>query len=73
MGTRGKGANGGMITAFLISLGLKGGEGMEGKLAGLGLKNILILTIIIWILTVVTKTVLTKHPINGVTEIIQAV
>lgn len=46
---------------------------MEGKLAGLGLKNIVILWMIFVILTVLAKTVLTKHPIQGVTEIVQAV
>ena len=43
------------------------------KFAGLGLKNILVLWLIFILLTVMAKAILTKHPVPGVTEIVQAV
>jgi len=43
------------------------------KFAGLGLKNILILWLLIMILTVIAKVVLTKHPVAGLSEVVQAV
>ncbi|MCU5087561.1 hypothetical protein OCA23_30330 [Bacillus cereus] len=46
---------------------------MEGKFAGIGLKNLVILWLLLTILTVMAKVVLTKHPVPGLSEVVQAV
>lgn len=46
---------------------------MEGKFLGLGLKNIVMLWLVFVVLTVMAKTIFTKYPVKGVSEIIQAV
>jgi hypothetical protein len=43
------------------------------KFAGLGLKNMVITAIFTMLFIVLMKTVVTKHPIPGVTEIVTAV
>lgn len=43
------------------------------KFAGLGLKNLVIVSLFVMMMIVVLKTVLTKHPVKGVSEIVQAV
>lgn len=43
------------------------------KMAGLGLKNLVLVTLFVIVGIVVLKTVLTKHPIKGVSEVVQAV
>lgn len=43
------------------------------RLGGVGLKNLIVILIFVIIGIVVLKTVLTKHPVKGVTEIIQNV
>lgn len=62
-----------MITALILSMfSLKGGEQVE-KFAGLGLKNLIVVLLFVIVGIVVLKTVLTKHPIPGVSEVVQAV
>lgn len=46
---------------------------MEGNFLGLGLKNIFGLFLLFMVLIVVMKVVLTKHPVPGVSEVVQAV
>lgn len=47
---------------------------MDGiKFAGIGLKNILVIWLIIIILTVMAKVVFTKYQVPGVSEVVQAV
>lgn len=47
---------------------------MEGiKFAGIGLKNILVIWLIIIILTVMAKVIFTKYQVPGVSEVVQAV
>ena len=41
---------------------------MPQKLAGLGLKNLILVTFFVIIAIVVLKTILTKHPVKGVSE-----
>lgn len=43
------------------------------KLAGLGLKNLVLVTLFVIVAIVILKTVMTKHPVKGVSEVIQAV
>jgi hypothetical protein len=43
------------------------------KFAGLGLKNVLVLWVIFIVLTVMAKTVLTKHHVSGLSEFVQSV
>ncbi|MGG1343880.1 hypothetical protein ABE244_25650 [Bacillus toyonensis] len=43
------------------------------KFAGVGLKNIIILWLFTMILTVIAKVVLTKHPVPGLSEVVQTV
>lgn len=43
------------------------------KFLGLGLKNLFGVLIFIMIGIVITKTILTKYPVKGVSEIVQAV
>lgn len=45
---------------------------MDVKFAGIGLKNILVIWMIILILTVLAKVVFTKYPVPGVSEVVQA-
>ena len=42
------------------------------KFAGLGLKNIVVLWIVLALITLMMKTVLTKHPVSGLSEAVQA-
>ncbi|WP_179865938.1 hypothetical protein [Bacillus wiedmannii] len=46
---------------------------MEGKFAGIGMKNILAIWFLFIILTVMAKVILTKYPIKGISEVIQTV
>jgi len=46
---------------------------VEGKFAGVGLKNILVLWMLFVLLTVMAKAILTKHPVRGLSEVVQAV
>lgn len=46
---------------------------MEGKLFGLGLGNIFGLFIAFVVMIVVTKVVLTKHPVKGVSDFVNVV
>lgn len=47
---------------------------MDGiKFAGIGLKNILVIWLIIIILTVMAKVIFTKYQVPGVSEVVQAV
>lgn len=43
------------------------------KIAGLGLKNLVLVALFTMIFIVILKTVLTKHPVKGVSEVVQAV
>lgn len=43
------------------------------KFAGIGLKNILVIWLIILVLTVMAKVVFTKYQVPGVSEVVQAV
>jgi hypothetical protein len=43
------------------------------KFAGIGLKNILVIWLLIIVLTVMAKVVFTKHHVPGVSEVVQAV
>lgn len=43
------------------------------KFLGLGLKNLIGVLLFVIIGIVVLKTVLTKHPVKGVSEVVQAV
>jgi hypothetical protein len=51
---------------------MKGGETMD-KLAGVGLKNMIVIALFTMIFIVVSKTILTKHPVKGISEVVQAV
>ena len=44
-----------------------------GKFGGVGLKNMVVIALFTMIIIVVMKTVLTKHPVKGVSEVVQAV
>lgn len=46
---------------------------MGDKLAGVGLQNIFILWILLMLMTVAAKVIITKYPVKGLSEIIQAV
>ncbi|MEB8702224.1 hypothetical protein P4H21_15810 [Bacillus cereus] len=46
---------------------------MESKFAGVGLKNIIVLWLMFVLLTVMAKAILTKHPVRGLSEVVQAV
>ena len=43
------------------------------KFAGVGLKNVLIIWLLIMVLTVIAKVVLTKRPVKGLSEFVQTV
>lgn len=43
------------------------------KLAGLGIKNLVLVSVFVIIFIVIMKTILTKHHVNGVSEFVQAV
>ena len=43
------------------------------KFAGVGLLNAVLIAFITMLVIVATKTVLTKYPVNGLSEIVQAV
>ncbi len=43
------------------------------KIAGLGLKNLVLVALFTIVAIVVLKTILTKHPIKGISEVVQAV
>jgi len=51
---------------------LKGGDTLE-KFAGVGLKNMIVIGLFTMIMIVVLKVVITKHPVKGVSEIVNAV
>ena len=53
--------------------GGKEGKTLNEKFLGLGLTKILGLWLCLVLLTVGAKTVLTKHPVPGLSEIIQAI
>jgi hypothetical protein len=46
---------------------------MGDKLAGVGLQNIFVLWILLMLMTVAAKVIVTKYPIKGLSEIVQAV
>ncbi|WP_186292124.1 MULTISPECIES: hypothetical protein [Bacillus] len=46
---------------------------MEGKFAGIGLKNILAIFFLFIVFIVVAKVIFTKYPIKGISEVIQTV
>jgi hypothetical protein len=46
---------------------------MEGKLLGLGLKNIFGLFLLFALMTLIIKVVMVKKPVPGVTEIAQLI
>jgi hypothetical protein len=46
---------------------------MGDKLAGVGLQNIFVLWILLLLMTVAAKVIVTKYPVKGLSEIIQAV
>jgi len=46
---------------------------MEGNFMGLGLKNLFGVALFTIFVIVLLKVVLTKHPIKGVSEVVQAV
>ncbi|MGE6604864.1 hypothetical protein ACQKEY_24610 [Lysinibacillus fusiformis] len=43
------------------------------KFAGVGLKNMIVIGLFTMIMIVVLKVVITKHPVKGVSEIVNAV
>ena len=43
------------------------------KLMGVGLKNAVLLTLFAIVMIVMLKTVLVKHPVPGITEVVSAV
>ncbi len=43
------------------------------KFAGVGLKNMIVIALFTMMVIVVTKVIVTKHPINGVTQLVNAV
>jgi hypothetical protein len=46
---------------------------MGDKLAGVGLQNIFVLWILLMLMTVAAKVIVTKYPVKGLSEIVQAV
>ncbi|MCC3289159.1 MULTISPECIES: hypothetical protein [Bacillus] len=46
---------------------------MEGKFAGVGMKNLIVLWLIIIMFTVMAKVIFTKYPVPGLSEVVQAV
>lgn len=58
-----------ILSLFLL---LKGGENVE-KFAGLGLKNLILVALFTMVFIVALKTISIKHPIPGVTEMVNAV
>lgn len=40
------------------------------KFAGIGLKNIIVLWLVLMILTVMAKVILAKHPVQGLSEFV---
>lgn len=45
---------------------------MDKKFAGVGLVNLLVIWAFVVLMTVGAKVVLTKHPVKGLSEVIQA-
>lgn len=43
------------------------------KLAGVGLKNLVVISLFTIIFIVMLKTILAKHPVKGVSEVVHAV
>ena len=43
------------------------------KLAGLGMKNLVLVALFVMIFVVIMKTVFTKYHVKGVSEVVQAV
>ncbi|MBB4876435.1 hypothetical protein ACFTRE_22045 [Bacillus subtilis] len=43
------------------------------KFAGVGLKNMIVIALFTMMVIVVTKVIVTKHPVNGVTQLVNAV
>ncbi|NRQ87291.1 hypothetical protein HQK35_18995 [Bacillus velezensis] len=43
------------------------------KFAGVGLKNMIVISLFTMMVIVVTKVIVTKHPVNGVTQLVNAV
>lgn len=44
-----------------------------GKFAGVGLKNLVVISIFVMLFIVVMKVVFTKHEINGISQVVQSV
>ncbi|MFE7740632.1 hypothetical protein [Bacillus cereus] len=43
------------------------------KFAGVGQKNMIVIALFTMMVIVVTKVIVTKHPVNGVTQLVNAV
>ena len=44
-----------------------------GKFAGVGLKNLVVISIFVMLFIVVMKVVFTKHEVNGISQVVQSV
>jgi len=51
---------------------MKGGDELN-KFAGVGLKNVLVIGLLTIILIIVLKTIFTKYPVEGVTDVVHAI
>lgn len=46
---------------------------MEGTFMGVGFRNLLGITLFVILMIVLLKIVFTKHPVKGVSEVVQAI
>lgn len=61
------------MTILLLSLlGLRGGDTVD-KFAGLGLKNLIVVSLFTMLMIIVIKTIAIKHPVPGLTEAVAAI
>lgn len=51
---------------------MKGGGKVSDKFLGVGLVNVFGIFLMVTVLSVIAKVVLTKHPVSGISELIQA-
>jgi len=51
---------------------MKGGDNMSEKFLGVGLVNVFGIFLMVTIFSLISKVVLTKYPISGLSEIVQA-
>lgn len=56
------------MTALLL-----GGGGSVDKFGGVGLKNMIVISIFTMIMIVVLKVITIKHPVKGVTDFVNAI